>query len=679
MSAPLATLFKRHGGFSFLEELFSQPGGSGSGPVTALIIAGTGSGKSTGLAEYFATQQSTKRTLIVVPGREAARKLYAFMNTVLPANSVAYNIGGYETEGPAEAPVRFVTAGWLMAKLNDSSYTWDNLILDEAHSGAADYYLLRKIARFQLLVEQKRQYNLIFCSATVSVGSFETEFKQLRVFNLDTASHYQNPVHYRDEELDPDFATALEQLVAVVMELQRKNPHGNKLVFVDGEHMCTDLAARLNNVFAADSRIEVWPLFGNLSREELRDALAPPAAGQVKILIATNLAESSMTFPGTSHIVCSGMQKTMYTDSRGRKELRIERCSKSSLLQQRGRGMRDAPKDPAGQPIAGYTVMMLTQRTYDRLPDESPREVDTSALHEPILALYGLGYNPEKLMSDLPRTRVYEDTEFLIKYGLLEREGKSLPRPTELGKHILRIPVDIPLARILYLGAKELLRLQQAELIWYLIFFIAQCAIDGSPYQISGRKREMSLQEWNLFREEFVRDHLTEYYGEDDFETGLSAHRRFAEHHAGRRQWDRSWMYREHFSGNWFRELYRNMNNLARSLITLDVRFPNVDGEYEYREIRAALWPVLTKFAFGAIYTKVNSRHPRAANSYNSETGDVYQLDRWAGINVAFNDYPPVLLSFCNRTILTRIGGRINLINTVIREPSPEEFLMLDD
>lgn len=406
--------FVEHGGLKYLED-------NKNNNLPLCIISVTGSGKSSTLAEFYAKQG--QRTFMFIPGRAATRSLFEFMTSNRELSHLyAYSIGGKENEGEANAPMRMVTGGWGLAKFHDPSFIFDTFILDEAHTPSADYYLLRKIAKKKLAEGHK--FKMILCSATITPGMFASDFPNMQEpFDLDTKTSYNNKIVHHTSNPFMDHEKDVIEICKVALQMQLECPEGDKLIFCDGESTVIDVAFTLESRLGKE--IRVVSMYGAMEPSELREALSTKYNG-VTIFVGTNMVESSITIPGITHVICSGMQKTMYVDGSGRKCLRKELCSQSSLLQQRGRGMRTVVIGKDGNRVIGYTYMMMTSKTWDILNPSAPREVDTSALHEPIMQLLGLGYSPEELMDDISPQKIYADKEYLLRFGLLEYKNKDL-------------------------------------------------------------------------------------------------------------------------------------------------------------------------------------------------------------------------------------------------------------
>jgi HrpA-like RNA helicase len=405
--------FAKYGGREFLED-------NKDNDSVLCVISNTGSGKSTQLAEFYA--DLGRVAIMLIPGRAATIALYKFMSSMTDREDLyAFSIGGKESDGHAKAPMRMCTAGWALAKLHDMSFKWDTFILDEAHTPSADYYLLRKIAKKKLKDGEK--FKLILCSATISADMFSSDFPNMKTFDLDKKAHYVNPIKYHDKDLIGDHEKDVLEICKVVLKIQEDCPDGDKIVFCEGERVVVDIASLLES--RLDEKIRICTLYGSMEPSDIQETLNTKYDG-VTIYVVTNMVESSITIPRVTHVICSGMQKTMYIDGSGRKSLRQEYCSQSSLLQQRGRGMRTVVLGSDGKQIIGFTYMMLTEEKWKLLKLSAPREVDTNALHEPIMELLGLGYSPEELMDDILPRRIAQDKAYLLRFGLLEYMNKTM-------------------------------------------------------------------------------------------------------------------------------------------------------------------------------------------------------------------------------------------------------------
>jgi HrpA-like RNA helicase len=678
--------FVKYGGLKFLEE-------NGDNDIPLCIVSGTGSGKSTTIAKFYAdraqrlnirsgTKNGQYYTIILVPGRAAARSLYTFMTQTYPGaeNMFAYSIGK-ETNGPNDAPVRFVTAGWAFTKLHDPSFSWLNIVIDEAHDPSRDYYNLRKICKYKLRAGAK--FKLIVCSATIAAAMFNDDFPGLKTFDLDTLSNYKNDIIYHDQDPDGKSDQDHQNIAKETMRIHAESPYGDKLVFCDGERTVVNVASILEKHLPST---RVCTLYGAMETSDIQEILEFNEK-VVTIYVVTNMVESSITIPRITHVICSGIQKTMYIDGTGRKDLRTEFCSQSSLLQQRGRGMRTNVYDPDGQLIIGHTFMMFTKEKWDLLYQSSPREVDTSSLHTSIIELLDLGYDPTEIMDDISPRRIANDMDYLFRYDILKKtaDDSLLPSQTPLGIAISSITADIPNARILYIAAKSLINTGHSDMVWYVIFMIAKASMTNGPFHYPRRSRESTPAQWKAFREEFTEEHFTQYFGQDDMQSSLTIYRRYKQklgNSLSTCKNIREWIYSKNLSANFFDNITRTIRTLTSDLQKLGLQFQNKDCGRTYEDISTVLWPIISELA-GTFEHCVGFKGKRvyrqklvvgSDDDRKNEAKIHYSIDHWNTIDEAVYGLPTSLVAFQVRSI--RMPGKspfYTISNIFSKGPQKEE------
>jgi HrpA-like RNA helicase len=827
--------FVKHGGLQFLKN-------NADTQEPLLVVAGTGWGKTTTLALFYAERYSgvempqgaSPPVIITVPGRAAARAMYRFLDGHCHGSGLfGYSIGGHEAVIGRNCRVLIVTAGWFLAKLHDSKFGWEVLILDEAHTSSSDYYLLQKIAK-HALAASKGAFKLIICSATISLGMFTDDFPNLICFNPEAATENRLEVEFVDEFDESNWPEPAD-IVRHTTQLKLENPYGDVLVFCDGEDAVLEVAGALERTFGLEQperpedadqqlreytqmsnahrarvtelrrsevvsihkdlvsrcgdaqvrvnklkytidakqldnmgsgkleadlqqakqalmvlqdqlntvaddpvlaeldaeetalaelletmkrisgNVRVCTLYGKMDQDELRDVLETPFIGTT-VYVCTNIVESSITIRGVVHGVIAGLQKTMYVDVMGRKELQLERCSRSSMLQQKGRCNRIPARMPSGELITGKVVMLISESAWNKQPLRAPREVDTSALFEPIMTLIGLRYKPELIMDDIGKHRVAEHTKYLLRHELLELpEGKSdeddeLPVTTDLGRATIRIATDIPNARVLYLSAKILVGcgkrngIDYTEFIWPLIFIIARASLAApSPFRYPKKLHGQTAAVYREQCNEFADDNFVQYYGRDDMETALRVYRFYMSVAGKPGKTIDNWMSTHSFSRRFFDDLERAIHQLSENLESLGVNFPREDCGHDYSTISSILWPIMSPltgtyelrepknqdsdcdnsddegFMNARFKPKRFKKPQRPAYHHITLMGTPaerlqiaavrYSLDNWICTDKELYDPPKELISFNARAIVHPGKDKFFTIATLMRRP----------
>ena len=415
-----------------------------------LIVAGdTGSGKTTQLPKMCLEAGLGRERMIACtqPRRIAATSVAARVAAELGAEGpalVGYRIR-FADRTRATTRVKFLTDGMLLAEAagDHRLSAYDAVIIDEAHERSVNIDFLLGILK--RLCPRRPELKVIISSATLDTGKFSRHFDQAPVITI-PGQTFPVELHYlpapETEEEDP---SPVEQAVAATRLLARQHPPGDILVFMATERDILETAELLR---AGPDEIEVLPLFGRLSSREQARIFAP--CPRRKVVVATNVAETSLTVPGIRYVVDSGQARIASYSPRARTtKLPVRPISKASADQRRGRCGRLGP---------GLCLRLYSEEDYQRREDFTPPEIVRTNLAEVILRMLDLqlGLPGEFPFLDPPNPRSIKDGLALLKeLAAVEfKEGEDGPRLTKLGRAMARLPLDPCLSRMI-LEARE--------------------------------------------------------------------------------------------------------------------------------------------------------------------------------------------------------------------------------
>ena len=416
-----------------------------------LIVCGaTGSGKTTQLPKLCL--EAGRGTAGVIghtqPRRLAARAL---------ANRLAHEMGtsvgaavGYKvrfndrtTRGTL---VKLMTDGILLKELESdrSLRRYDTIIVDEAHERSLNIDLILGVLK--QLLPKRPDLRVIVTSATINPAQFSEFFGGAPVIEVSGRS-YPVEVRYRplivaEEDKEEGEETAElslpEGIVQAVRELDdsSRGIRGDTLVFLPGEKQIREAAAALEK--AELHNTEVLPLFSRLSARE-QDRVFEQH-GKRRVVLATNVAETSLTVPGIRFVVDCGLARISRYSVRAKvQRLPTERISKASAEQRKGRCGREAE---------GICIRLYSEEDYSLREEYTPPEVLRTNLASVILrmAVLGLGEPGEFPFLDPPDTRLVNDGVRLLQELKAMDEDRKV---TSLGEQIAGIPVDPRLGRML--------------------------------------------------------------------------------------------------------------------------------------------------------------------------------------------------------------------------------------
>jgi len=407
-----------------------------------VVVCGeTGSGKSTQLPKFCLELGRGIDGFIghTQPRRVAARAI---------ATRLADEMGG-EVGGPAGYKFRFaeslgdgtyvkvITDGMLLAELESDRRLerYDTLIIDEAHERSLNIDFLLGILR--KLLPQRPDLKVIITSATIDPGRFSRYFDDAPVTEV-SGRTYPVEIRYRPfEQADSDAAErSLEvALLHAVDELGREGP-GDILVFLPGEfhiHKSAELLRRKQY-----RNTEVLPLYARLPTGEQQRIFQP--GGRRRIVLATNVAETSITVPGIRYVIDSGLARiSRYRPARQVQALPIEPVSRASARQRAGRCGREAD---------GICIRLYSEADYNAREAFTPPEVHRTSLASVVLTMHNLrlGRVEEFPFIDPPPERMVKaGYRLLAELGVLDDKQ----RLTATGQRLARIPADPRIGRML--------------------------------------------------------------------------------------------------------------------------------------------------------------------------------------------------------------------------------------
>src|SRR6185312_9065402 len=393
-----------------------------------LVIAGeTGSGKTTQLPKLCLAAGRGVAGMIgcTQPRRLAARAM---------AHRVANELGG-ETGGVVGYEVRFakqlgentlvkfMTDGILLAEMAHDRWlaAYDTLILDEAHERSLNIDFL--LGYLKGLLRKRRDLKLIVTSATIDTARFAEHFDHAPVVTVEGRA-YPVEIRYRPPEQESGLT---DRVIAAIDDVTREDSKGDVLVFLPGEREIRDTHLALAR--RQYRHTEVLPLYARLSVKE-QDRVFKPGP-QRRIVLATNVAETSLTVPRIRWVVDSGDARVKRYSRRSQIErLHIEPVSQAAANQRAGRCGRVGP---------GICVRLYDEADFIARPPYSDPV---------ILRMLDLGLGDVEAFPfiDPPDPRAVNDGwRRLAEIGAVD----DARRLTPMGKQLARIPIDAQLARML--------------------------------------------------------------------------------------------------------------------------------------------------------------------------------------------------------------------------------------
>ncbi|WP_329231046.1 ATP-dependent RNA helicase HrpA [Streptomyces sp. NBC_01460] len=412
-----------------------------------VIVAGeTGSGKTTQIPKICMELGRGVRGMIghTQPRRIAARTVAERVADELKTplgEAVGWKVRFTDQVNPDATFVKLMTDGILLAEIQTDRelLAYDTIIIDEAHERSLNIdFLLGYLAR---LLPKRPDLKVVITSATIDPERFAKHFGEAPIVEV-SGRTYPVEVRYRPLLEEDSSDSDRDQITAIcdaVDELDHEGP-GDVLVFLSGEREIRDTADALNKRNLRHT--EVLPLYARLSHAE-QHRVFQRHTGR-RIVLATNVAETSLTVPGIKYVIDPGNARiSRYSHRTKVQRLPIERISQASANQRKGR---------CGRTSDGICIRLYSEDDFLTRPEFTDPEILRTNLASVILQMTaaGLGDIEKFPFIDPPDHRNIRDgVQLLQELGALDPDEKDpKKRLTPLGRKLSQLPVDPRLARM---------------------------------------------------------------------------------------------------------------------------------------------------------------------------------------------------------------------------------------
>jgi ATP-dependent helicase HrpA len=414
-----------------------------------VIVAGeTGSGKTTQLPKIALTIGRGATGLIghTQPRRIAARTVAARIAHELGSElgqAVGYKIRFTDRTSPSSY-VKLMTDGILLAETqaDPELRQYDTLIIDEAHERSLNIDFL--LGYLRELLPRRPDLKVFVTSATIDADRFARHFASADgtpapVIEV-SGRLYPVEIRYRPPQENEDGEIDLNASIADAVDELHRHGLGDVLVFLPGEREIREAAEALRKHHPPG--IEILPLYARLSAEEQERVFK--AHGGRRIVLATNVAETSLTVPGIRYVVDAGLARVKRYSYRNKVEqLRVEPISQAAAKQRAGR---------CGRVAAGVCIRLYDEQDFAKRPVYTDPEILRSSLAAVILRMKALGLGVVEAFPfiDPPAPKAISDG-----YALLAELGAvdDTRELTEIGRMLAKLPIDPRIGRMV-LAAK---------------------------------------------------------------------------------------------------------------------------------------------------------------------------------------------------------------------------------
>jgi ATP-dependent helicase HrpA len=419
-----------------------------------IITGETGSGKTTQIPKMCLAAGCGLRGIIGLtqPRRIAAVSIAQRIAAECGeecGKSIAYKIR-FEEKSSTEPLIKVMTDGILLAETvkDRNLLAYDTIIVDEAHERSLNIDFI--LGYLRTLLTKRKDLKVIITSATIDTAKFSEAFNNAPVIKV---SGRMYPVEVRYRPVDPvkeekGETTYIDEALACVESLQRERRYEDILIFMPTEQDIRETCGLLGKKCTG----LVLPLYARLSGSQQR--LIFNAAAEQKIIVATNIAETSLTIPGIKYVIDAGLARILEYNPRSQTTgLPIKPISLSSAEQRKGR---------CGRVQNGICIRLYSQEEVSQKPLYTPPEIMRSNLAGVILRMLSLNLGSVNSFPfvDRPQPKSIRDgIDILDDLGALTRDDRSeetnLYKLTEVGRTMAEFPLDPRVSRMLIEAQKE--------------------------------------------------------------------------------------------------------------------------------------------------------------------------------------------------------------------------------
>jgi ATP-dependent helicase HrpA len=410
-----------------------------------IVIAGeTGSGKTTQLPKICLSAGFGRRGLIghTQPRRVAATSVAARiaeeMNCKL-GEQVGVSVRFHEKTSE-QGYIKLMTDGILLAEMQQDPYLsqYEVIIIDEAHERSINIDFLMGLLK--RLLQKRQDLKVVITSATIDLERFSKFFNNAPIIKVEGRTF---PVDIRylppePEQIPHGENPELWQINRAV-ELACKEGYGDILIFLPGEGEIRQTAKQLRRLNL--SQTHILPLYARLSISE-QQKVFQPVQGR-KIVLATNVAETSLTVPGIRYVIDPGTARISRFSMRSKiQRLQVEKISKASANQRAGR---------CGRVASGVCFRLYSEQDFEQRAEFTLPEIKRTNLASVILQMKLMGIDdPERFpfIENAEAKHWRDGFTLLFELGALDKNNQL----TELGKKVAKLPVDPKLAVMIFSG-----------------------------------------------------------------------------------------------------------------------------------------------------------------------------------------------------------------------------------
>ncbi|KAL7722247.1 RNA helicase [Entamoeba marina] len=452
-----------------------------------IVIGETGCGKTTQLPQFLYEENiaNGKKIAVTQPRRVAAITLAERVSKEVGCRvgtTVGYRVR-FEEKMSKTTKIEYLTDGMLLrtALLDPNLNAYGVIVLDEAHERTVHTDIL--IGLLKDVLQRRKDLKIVVMSATLDADLFGSFFNGPTLM----ISGRQHPIEIYN--LTEPEHSPIDNIATCILQVHLQNPPGDILAFLPGQNEIESVEAELNERMkkapVSLDQLLILPLYAALPPEQQLNIFAPAPPNTRKVVLSTNIAETSVTISGVRYVIDCGLVKTKeYQHRIGMEALRTTFVSQAQALQRSGRAGREAP---------GHCYRLYTNKQFKEFQVTTTPEIQRCSLDGVILQLKSLGINDVFSFNFLQQPPADSIERSIIQLEHLEALKDNII--TNIGKVMVALPVAPPFARTL-IAAAELQCLEP------ILCIVSMLSVDTQFFVTAPSVREIAVSTARMYSSE---------------------------------------------------------------------------------------------------------------------------------------------------------------------------------